>query len=170
MKTRMCNRCRKRKSIDQFYRAKKNGRILDSYVVWCKRCLGEHRKEYRASQEGKKHEAEYRKSDSRREVLARYNISEKRKKTTKRYMQTNKYIAYRERIESDPIWPKKQKARHDAQVALRRGYIQRGKCEYFHLWNCHGRMEMHHDNYDRPLEIRWLCSRHHKFVNKGTLP
>ena len=170
MDTKTCSRCWQEKSIDEFYRAKKNGKLLNSYIVWCKSCLRENGRIYRESKEGKRHAAEYRKSDARKEVLARYNVSEKRKEVTRRYMQTDKYLAQVEKRESDPMWPKIKNARYAARRAMLDGRIPRGECEYLHLGNCHGRMEMHHGNYDKPLEVRWLCSRHHKFVNKKTLP
>lgn len=42
--------------------------------------------------------------------------------------------------------------------ALLKGEIRRGKCEI-----CGSlRTDAHHDRYDRPLEIRWLCRQHHQ--------
>jgi hypothetical protein len=30
---------------------------------------------------------------------------------------------------------------------------------------CWGRIEAHHYNYDRPLEVTWLCVGHHRKVH-----
>ena len=47
-------------------------------------------------------------------------------------------------------------ARAYANVYLRRGKIERQGCEV-----CGGSAEMHHDDYSKPLEVRWLCRVHH---------
>jgi hypothetical protein len=33
---------------------------------------------------------------------------------------------------------------------------------------CGRKGERHHDNYDRPLEVRWLCRTHHSEVHRRT--
>lgn len=52
----------------------------------------------------------------------------------------------------------KNNARAYAKVYLRRGHLQRGPCE---VPGCAERAEMHHDDYTKPLEVRWLCREHH---------
>lgn len=47
-------------------------------------------------------------------------------------------------------------ARHIAGVYLRRGKLTRGPCEV-----CGELAEMHHDDYSKPLAVRWLCREHH---------
>lgn len=47
-------------------------------------------------------------------------------------------------------------ARAKARQALRRGQLERQPCEV-----CGEHAEMHHDDYSKPLEVRWLCKRHH---------
>ena len=48
------------------------------------------------------------------------------------------------------------------QSALKRGLISRQPCEL-----CGDeRTDAHHDNYDRPLTVRFLCRRHHKLAHK----
>jgi hypothetical protein len=42
--------------------------------------------------------------------------------------------------------------------ALRRGLVVKKPCE-----NCGSEQsEAHHDDYDRPMDVRWLCRAHHK--------
>ena len=42
--------------------------------------------------------------------------------------------------------------------ALRLGYITKGACE---ICNEVENVEAHHDNYLKPLDVRWLCKKHH---------
>ena len=53
--------------------------------------------------------------------------------------------------------PKKTRAHAILGRAVRAGNIKRGPCE-----SCgHENVEAHHDDYDTPLSIRWLCAKHH---------
>jgi len=48
-------------------------------------------------------------------------------------------------------------ARSYANEYLRRGKIQRKPCE-----QCGApKSEMHHEDYTKPLQVRWLCRKHH---------
>lgn len=62
--------------------------------------------------------------------------------------------------ESNPLnelQRKKDAARSYAGVYLRRGYIKKENCEV-----CNSpESEMHHDDYDKPTEVTWLCREHH---------
>ena len=58
--------------------------------------------------------------------------------------------------------PKEVWAHSALRSALRRGLIQRGPCE-----ECGAeRTDGHHDDYDKPMEVRWLCRRHHRAVHR----
>lgn len=51
----------------------------------------------------------------------------------------------------------KQKARSALNKALRAGKIERGTCE-----ECGSEaVNAHHEDYARPLDVVWLCPRHH---------
>jgi hypothetical protein len=50
-------------------------------------------------------------------------------------------------------------ARAIVQRALAGGELTRGKCEIGS--ECFGVIEGHHDDYSKPLEVRWLCKGHH---------
>jgi len=51
---------------------------------------------------------------------------------------------------------KKDNCRSYAGTYLRRGKLKKSPCIV-----CGENAEMHHDNYDKPLEITWLCRKHH---------
>jgi len=55
---------------------------------------------------------------------------------------------------------RKIKCRSYANTYLRRGLIQRGPCE---VKGCTEHAQMHHDDYSKPLEVRWFCRRHHEY-------
>ncbi len=54
-------------------------------------------------------------------------------------------------------YPKKAAAHRKVNYELRKGSILKKPCEV-----CGAvKVVAHHDDYDRPLEIRWLCQAHH---------
>lgn len=52
----------------------------------------------------------------------------------------------------------KEKARQALNYALSRGNIHKGLCEVCGSPKVHG----HHDDYSKPLAVRWLCHGHHR--------
>ena len=52
---------------------------------------------------------------------------------------------------------KRANARSYAKVYIKRGYIKKGVCEVCGSLD----VQMHHENYNKPLEIKWLCKPHH---------
>ena len=53
--------------------------------------------------------------------------------------------------------PEKRRAKFAVARAVRSGRLIRGACEVCGEPETHG----HHDDYSKPLEVRWLCSQHH---------
>jgi hypothetical protein len=84
-----------------------------------------------------------------------------------------KLIVDRERAKSrksyfaeySKLHPEKRNAKDQACRACKNGLIKRGKCEI-----C-GSEEVvkHHDDYSKPLEIRWLCRKHHGEYHFGAV-
>jgi hypothetical protein len=65
--------------------------------------------------------------------------------------------------------PQKSSARKSVAQALRSGRLVRGPCEVCGVSHGSSRsdgttvsVEGHHDDYERPLEVRWLCGDHHR--------
>lgn len=47
--------------------------------------------------------------------------------------------------------------------AVKAGLLERQPCEDCGILPSEG----HHDDYDKPLEVRWLCHNHHRRQHKG---
>lgn len=62
----------------------------------------------------------------------------------------------------DPPDPVKRRARSAVQSALRRGILTRAPCETCGRPNA----QAHHDDYARPLDVRWLCVPCHAAVHR----
>jgi hypothetical protein len=59
-------------------------------------------------------------------------------------------------------WPEKAKARYAVNNAIRDGLLIRKSCE-----RCADpKSEAHHDDYSKPLEVTWLCNKHHRERHK----
>lgn len=55
------------------------------------------------------------------------------------------------------------RAREMARKAIKIGKLIRQKCEF-----CGESVtEAHHDDYQKPLAVRWLCRKHHRDLHKN---
>lgn len=60
-------------------------------------------------------------------------------------------------------YPERNKAHRIVFSAIRNGSLIRKPCE---VCNQIYRIEAHHNDYSKPLEIQWLCKRHHVEADK----
>jgi len=60
---------------------------------------------------------------------------------------------------------KKDKARSTLNVALNRGIISKKPCFYCNNEN----VEAHHEDYNKPLEVIWVCKKHHMKITTGAI-
>jgi hypothetical protein len=67
-------------------------------------------------------------------------------------------LRYRKR---DPV---KKRAWNAVSGAIRSGKLKRQPCEICGDPNS----QAHHDDYSRPLDVRWLCRAHHEEHHHGT--
>lgn len=65
-------------------------------------------------------------------------------------------------VHRKPPDPAKLRARNIAKAEIRQGRLLRKPCEA-----CgNTKSECHHDDYSKPLEIRWLCRVHHAEIHR----
>jgi ribosomal protein S27AE len=64
---------------------------------------------------------------------------------------------YRNRKRMRGLYPEKYRARVATHNAIRDGRLAKGLCERCGASKVHA----HHDDYSQPLNVRWLCQKHH---------
>jgi hypothetical protein len=61
-------------------------------------------------------------------------------------------------------FPGKNRARNAVSNAIRDGKLTRMPCE---VCGTSVRVQAHHKDYRKPLDIRWLCFKHHREIEHG---
>jgi hypothetical protein len=71
------------------------------------------------------------------------------------------------RYYSEPSNRPKIEAKQAVRTAIKNGTLQKRSCEVCGEERSHA----HHNDYSKPLDVRWLCSAHHVALHlKGTFP
>ena len=67
-------------------------------------------------------------------------------------------------------YPEKFSARQKLTYAVKMGKIKRPvDCDMSNISSaCFGRIEAHHHDYNKPLDVKWLCGNHHREVHSAT--
>ena len=68
--------------------------------------------------------------------------------------------------ESKQRYPERERARNALSYAIRLGRVERGDC-YAACPECAGKIEAHHDDYSRPLDVVWTCRAHHRPLDRA---
>ena len=145
-----CKKCGVEKSLDEYYAIKGN---KDGKSGKCKDCTKkdvqknyrkniDHYKEYDKKRAMLPHRVEARKAYLKTEAG---KVS--KSKTIKKYRENN---------------PNKYKAHTIVGNAVRDGKLFKEPCEVCGAKKVHA----HHDDYSKPLNIRWLCDKHHNEWHK----
>jgi len=76
-----------------------------------------------------------------------------------------KEIAKMTKAKMKELYPVKFKARDKVKYALRKGkLVKPSKCE---LCNEESKLEGHHKDYEKPLDVDWYCNRCHNLIEMG---
>lgn len=95
------------------------------------------------------------------------NNRERRREISNRYSTSPKGRA-RKRLYDQTYWKTRKKqvyAKNLVHYHLRKGTLIRGVCEVCGDKKTHA----HHTDYDKPLEVRWLCLIHHSHEHNKLL-
>jgi len=132
-KLKICFKCHKKKSLDLFY---KHPEMTDGYLGKCKACA--------------KNDTNAHYRENRERILGEMKVYRGLESTRKRVRKYNKQW-FSERPGARRAWAK-------VSNAVMRGKLKKEPCEI-----CGSKeVEAHHDDYRKPLDVRWLCMIHHK--------
>jgi hypothetical protein len=135
-----CRKCGDTKPLSEFYR---HAQMSDGHVHTCKPCMCAM---VRAAREQK---------------LDAYRAYDRQRHRTPKRRQ----YARMKTDEHRRAHPEKTRARRMVRYRVARGMIVPQPCEVGGA--CFGIVQAHHEDYSRPLDVRWLCARHHADVHVG---
>lgn len=113
-------------------------------------------------------ETRAREREANREAAARYRarhperVNEARRKWAREKPEAVREAARKARAKH----PIKVRARLRVQSALESGRLTKQPCQVCGATNVHG----HHTDYGRPLDVQWLCPKHHRDAHRNFHP
>ena len=142
-----CKKCGAEKSLDDFY---KHTGMKDGHLNICKLCKRGYAKVYFKTDTGKATEQRRNQKPERKKFHA---------KNLKRWRRENpeKALALRKKH------PEKYKARNAVSSAIRSGKLIPQPCE---VCGTVDNINAHHEDYSKPLDVNWLCKKHHELIEK----
>lgn len=155
MAMKQCRECREVKNLFEFY---KHQQMTDGYLNKCKSCVKSRVKKHRSENIEKTRAYDRQRGGLPHRVSARkaYARTEAHKlscrKANLKYIKNN---------------PKKREAQIKVGNAIKSGKLIKQPCE---VCGSTKRIHAHHDDYSKPLEVRWLCPKHHSEWHKYNTP
>lgn len=153
--TKRCSDCREHQPLSDFG---KNRTRSDGYNNLCKECT---------SVRGKAHREKNLEKEKQRTKLWAKENPDRVALRQKRYRDNHPEKRGLRSKQDREKYPERTKARKKVAYALKTGRAKRpSKCS-----NCAKtkNIQAHHDDYSRPLEVRWLCPGCHKLADRGDL-
>ena len=136
-----CTKCSVEKPMSGFSR-RPTRYARDGRASWCNACMALYSKRWQRSN-----------PEKTRTYRLRWELKNRERITAR-------VIPYHRRYTRDN--PEKIKAQNLVARMLRRREMIRGVCE---ICGTTERVHGHHDDYSKPLEVRWLCARHHRLLH-----
>ena len=152
----VCRECNIEKPLFDFYT---HARMKDGHLNKCKVCV-----------KSRVHKYTEVNSEKRKQWVRNYISSEKGKEKSAQYFSTEHGKAVKKRSSENyrKRYPLKIKANHLVAYALECGNLMKpsvcSECK------SESKLEGHHDDYTKPLVIRWLCISCHKSWHRKNKP
>ena len=132
MKIKKCYKCGKNKPLTEYYKCKKR---KDGHRAGCKEC------------------------SNKTLAALKKKPRKKRQKLDPEARLAQKRLAQKRRDEKRKLlYPERIKAKNAIAVALTWGRIERKPCQ---ICGGTGKVQGHHEDYNRPIEVTWLCPSCH---------
>lgn len=160
-----CIGCGEIKNLDCFYKHKQ---MKDGRLNKCKSCVKvDVKKNREVNIDYYKEYDRKRANDPKRvEMRRKYGQTEaglkSKSKSKKKYIEKNKDKVLEKQRIYRKLNQKKVKAQEAVLYNIKIGNLKRGFCEICGKEKTEG----HHDDYNKPLSVRWLCSKHHREWHK----
>jgi len=140
-----CFKCNQVLDLSEFY---KHPSMLDGHLNKCKSC--------------NKKDSEDRRKEKEKDVNWVLSERKRHREKSRKYREAGK--ASKADQEYKNKWakqnPEKIKAHRIVNSALRSGKIHRHPC-----FICGNKAQAHHDDYSKPLEVIWVCPKHHAEIH-----
>lgn len=149
MDVKICFKCKQKKPLKEFYT---HPQMADGYLNKCKECNKFDAKEIRAAKLDY-----YKKYDRERASLP--SRVKKRKEIAERWKIDPELKKRRSALNKE--WKERNKLKRAAHVltsnAIATKKLNKTPCEVCGV----KKVEAYHDDYTKPLDVRWLCRKHH---------
>lgn len=138
-----CRKCQTTKSLSLFGidRRREDGTALNCKECTARLCRERNRGNEKVLARYRKRNADEEYKALRKEIQQRPEVKLRNAEQQRRWRSVNKH---------------KRHAHSVVAWAIKKGRLLKQPCEV-----CGGDAEAHHDDYSKPLEVRWLCPLHH---------
>lgn len=144
----ICKQCGARKGSSEFYA---HAEMKDGLLSRCIPCVLARVRKHRSVNVDKIREYDRARGRTQKRLDYQKKLGRERRSDRVKYG-----IAWRERN------PEKRAAHILAGNAVRAGRLLKGVCEV-----CKSKkVEAHHEDYAKPLEVKWLCRKHHAEIHR----
>lgn len=144
----ICFKCGANKPLTEYY---KHSKMTDGHLNKCKECSKSETRRRRLENlsEYRQKDRDRHRNDERRRSYSNQKSKEWRQKNPERHAYLTKKWAEKN--------PEKRAAHIKVGNAIRSGKLEKGLCEVCGSKDVHA----HHEDYNKPLDVRWLCPIHH---------